>query len=445
MKRKLVSDLLLLLFAFTLLSACSGQGAQPAGSVGEGGDKETEQPEAKPADDKPFAGVVLRTISGPDETGYWGKLNKEFEDKTGIKIEVDTVPYGQQQQKLVNSFLSGGSTYDLFVMDVIDLPQYVEAGWVEPVDQWIQEEWKTDLLPFAQSAVVYKDKWYGLPWASEWKSFVYNKEMLKKAGYDRPPANWDDFIKVSKELQDKGIVKYASTWSWLQGEALICDFVAIAASKGAVFFDDSGQPKFNDEKSVEALQMMVDMLHKYKIVDPASLTFSESNVSNAMQAGDIAFELSWGIPQVGLNDEKQSKVVGQTEVARMPYSVKAATISGPMAYSISSGSKNKEAAWEYIKFLAGPDGAKRAAVENGVFPGWKSVIGSTEVKAAIPGLEELLEQGETAVNRPQVPWYHEWSSMMQVELQNALTQKKSPKQALDDAMDKTLKLMKENE
>jgi len=423
-----IYSMIALILSLSLFSACSNSGTTKDTS-GKNGD---------------FEGVVLRTIGGPDETGYWAKVNKEFEEQTGIKIERDTVPYGQDTQKLINSFLAGGSSYDIFVTDVIDVPQYVAAGWVEPIDQWITEEMKEDLLPFAKSAVIYEDKWYGLPYASEWKSFVYNKEMLQKGGFSEPPKTWEEFIEVSQSLQEKGIVKYASSWSWLQGEALICDYTAIAASMGSTLFDADANPTFNDESGVKALQLMVDMIHKYKIIDPASLTFSEGPVGDAMAAGDIAFELQWGIPTVELNNEEQSKVVGQIEASLMPYEVKPATISGPMAFSISSGSKNKEASWKYIEYVAGPEGSKRATLENGMFPGWKSIYEDPEVKEKVPALQDIIDQGENAVNRPAVPWYNEWSSMMQVELQNALTQKKTPQQALEDATQKTLKIISEN-
>ena len=33
----------------------------------------------------------------------------------------------------------------------------------------------------------------------------YNKDLLKQVGYDEPPANWDDFLKLCKKLKNAGI------------------------------------------------------------------------------------------------------------------------------------------------------------------------------------------------------------------------------------------------
>lgn len=445
MKRKTsVCALLMILVAVAVMSACG----KNSGSSDSGGSTAPSMGGTTAADssnsDKPLAGTVLHTIASPSNEEFFTKINQEFKEKTGIEIQVDTVGYNDVAPKLMNSFMAGGSTYDLFVMDVIDLPRFVSAGWVAPVDEWITDDMKKDLLPFAAQALQYEGKFYGLPYASEYKSFVYNKAMLEKAGFTAPPKTWDDFIQYSKTLQEKGIVKYASAWAWSQTEGLVCDFVAIASSMGGKLFDDSGNPVLNSPENVQALQLMVDMIYKHKIVDPASLQYNESNVLSAMSAGDIAFELNWGLPLTPLNDKSKSKIVGQAEVAPLPYTVSSATIAGPMSYAISAGSKNKEAAWEYIKFLNDQNGSKRQALEIGMFPGWKSVYEDAEVKSGVPGLDKILEQAEVAVNRPQIPWYNEWSSKFQVELQNALTQKKTPQQALDDAMEESQKIKESN-
>lgn len=47
-----------------------------------------------------------------------------------------------------------------------------------------------------------------------------------------------------------------------------------------------------------------------------------------------------------------------------------------------------------------------------------------------------------AYNRPSLVWYNEFSDALQVEVQNALTQSKTPQQALDDAQAKALEIQK---
>jgi multiple sugar transport system substrate-binding protein len=380
----------------------------------------------------------LNTLGGPDPIGHTALQNQKFEQLTGIKVNVTTVPYSEQRTKLLVSFISGGSAYDMFIIDCIEIPEYAEAGWAYPIDQYVTPEMKKDLFPFAAEGVTYKGHWYGLPFASEWKSFVYNEAKLNAAGIKSPPKTWDELIAQSQLLQKKGLVKYGTAFSFFQGECLVCDYVAIAGTFGAKFFDENQNPVFNSGGGVEALQFMVDAIHKYKVVNPGSLNFIELDVDNAMLAGDIAFCLRWGLPLITMNDSRVSKVVRQCKIGLVPSKkgFPTATVSGPMGWAIAAGSKNKEAAIKYIFYRSDQAGAKRDAIAAGIVPGWASLYKDKEMLKAIPGIETMLEQGKYVINRPQVPWYNEFSTMFQVELQNALTLRKTPQQALNDAAQK---------
>jgi multiple sugar transport system substrate-binding protein len=392
--------------------------------------------------------VELNTIEGPGNVPFYLSRFVEFADKTGIKVNLNVIPYGRDAGiKLIASFIAGGEQYDVFLIDCIEVAQYAEAGWVMPVDKWITPDLEKEIVPFAKDGMMFKGHWYGLPYASEWKSFVYNDKMLKNADYTEFPKTWDDVVKYSQKLQDSGVVKYATAFSWAQKESLICDFVAIAASFGGDFFDANLNPLFNKGGAVEALQWMVDSLYKYKIVDPASIMWTEDNVDAAMQSGDIAYQLSWGYPLVRLNDPDKSSILDQAKVGLMP-SVDGKhpyTVSGPMGWSISKGTKYPEEAWKFIEFIAGPEGSKVAAIQAGMFSGWKSVLNDPEVQAGVPGLEDMAKQADYIVNRPIVPWYHEFSIMLAEKLHEALTLKKSPQDALNEAIEETLKIKTEYE
>lgn len=392
--------------------------------------------------------IVLRTIGGPDPHGYEAAENELFTRLyPWTKIQRDTVPYGRGQRlKLLASFAAGGeAAYDMYVIDCVEVPEYAAAGWALDVTSWLSEEMEEGILPFAKAGMMYKNRWYGLPFISEWKSFVYNDHMLKEAGIAGPPKTWDEFVDQSLKLQGAGIVrKYATSWSWAQKECIICDFAALMASFGGKFFDENNNPLFNTSSGVEAVQWMIDSMDKYKISDSASLTYTESDVDDAMEAGDIAFCLRWGLPLVVLNDPKASKVVGECKIGLFPArtlnTYPGYTVSGPMGWSVSVASIHKVQAWEYVKFRAGLIGAKRNAILYGVVPGWASAYKDPYVTKGIPGLDVMLESAKHVVNRPRVPWYYKFSDALQVELHRALVKEKSPKKALDDAVAKCLEI-----
>jgi multiple sugar transport system substrate-binding protein len=205
-----------------------------------------------------FMGVTLTLIDNPEgQTEAMIALQKRCEEQTGIRLNVEVVPHEQVRPKLLAALSAKLPTYDLFYVDIIDLPQYAAAGYVHPLDQFITPEMRADILPFAEKGVIYDGKWMGLPWKAEWMSFVYNKKMLQDAGYDHPPRTWDELIEMSMTLKKKGIVKYPMVFSWgANYEQITVDYVMLVKSLGGELFDAQGNPVFNQGAGVKALQLM---------------------------------------------------------------------------------------------------------------------------------------------------------------------------------------------
>ncbi|MDW8053585.1 MAG: extracellular solute-binding protein [Anaerolineae bacterium] len=372
-------------------------------------------------------------------------LQKQCEEQTGIKLNVEVVPHDQVSVKLETALAAKAPTYDLFVIDIIHLPKYAAAGWVTPLNDFITPEVEEDILPFAKQGVMYQGKWLGLPWKAEWMSFVYNKKMLADAGYDRPPSTWDELIEMSLALKQKGIVEYPVIFSWAANyEQVTVDYVMLVKSLGGELFDEKGEPVFNKGAGVEALQLMYDMMHKHQIIDPAALTLRGGGARrDAAIGGKGAFVFLWGTPLLVMNNPEKSPRAGEFAIAMAPAGKGGSfSVAGPMGWSITAFSKNKEAAYEFIKCLAGPEGEKFMFLKEGAPPGWKSVLADPEVSAKLKeaGGEVMAQQALNLAVRPALPYYSEWSSALQQEVHNVLTKQKTAQQALDDLAEFTRKL-----
>ena len=130
-------------------------------------------------------------------------------------------------------------------------------------------------------------------------------------------------------------------------------------------------------------------------------------------------------------------MVGKIKVGLVPGAaaekVRSATCAGSMGLAITKATKNREAAWKYISFLASKPIQKRQAIAAGALPIWTSLYEDKELRAKHPALADMSAQLKTAYNRPMIVWYNEFSQVLQVEVQNALAGKKTPQQALADA------------
>lgn len=401
------------------LSACSVTGAGTS-SGGEG-------------DGTGTINALFMKQAGYSETDI-NTMIKDFEKKNPkITVKPTFVAYEALHDKIVTSAPAG--TYDIVYSDVIWPAEFASKGIITDVSKRFPESWKKDMLGGALTSAEYKGKYYGVPWGPSTKLFFYNKDMLAKVGASADDVKtWDGVLAVAKKLKDAGVVQYPLAWSWAQAEALMCDYAVMLGAYGGQFTDDSGKLVINKGAGVQALEFMKKSIDE-GLTDPASTTFLEDDTDKSMAAGKTAMELNWESTFRDQNDPSISKVVGQVAVTAPPAGPDGDNpgVNGSMALSIGAKSKNQAAAWKFIEYItseAVQDKYVKSSMTN-----WKASYTKPDVTESNP--EVFAAAGKAYDNmilRPPVPNYNTVSQAIQVELQNALLGKKSPQQALDDAV-----------
>ncbi len=436
-----------LVLASLLLASCSAaQTAAPTTAPATEAPAATEAPTTAA---KPFAGVTLNMIDSPEgQTDAMIALENKCQEETGATLNVEVVPQDDVDTKMQTALSTKSSAYDIIGIDIIDLAKYDAAGWLTPLDGYIDDATKNDILPFALEGISYNGKILGLPWKSEFMVFVYNKKMLSDAGIANPPATYDELIQDSKILKEKGIVEYPIAFTWAAGyEQISSDYNMFVKSMGGQLFDDSGKPVFNTGAGVKALQMMYDMINTYKIVDPAALTLKGGGTRrDIVMGGNAAFAFLWGTPLVTMNDPANSKLAGDFEIALAPDGGAGhISLAGPMGMSISAFSQNKDAAWAMLKCIAGPEGEKSLFLADGSPFGYASDLNDSDVQAKMTaaGGAVTTEQAKYLAVRPALPYYADFSSALMDTVQKVLTNQVSVQQGLDDLAAKTLEIQAE--
>ncbi len=327
-----------------------------------------------------------------------------------------------------------------------DLPEYLKTRKATP-------EMRKNIFPAAWNVVTRSGKAYGIPWLLDTKYLYYNMDMLKQAGFDKPPATWEELVTQAKAIKEKGLAEYPIVWSWKQAEAAICDFTALLYGNGGKFLDDSGKPVFNDDKGVAVLSWMKQTLDE-GLTNPASPSDLEGDVLNVFNSGKAAFALNWlFMYDIANYDTAQSQVTGKVGITNIPVfqsvggSPKSASVDGSSGFSIAASSPVVDAAYKYLAYLTSEAvqlkySAKQLPIWTTAYQGanLETLKGATRSNpVTVPA---FAEQFPFAVLRPNIPYYMEGSTALQLALQEALTGQKSPKEALDAAAAKWLELSK---
>jgi multiple sugar transport system substrate-binding protein len=393
-------------------------------------------------------GLLLLGGCGGGESGGSGTLNALFmkqaaysetdvknmteqfqKQNPGIKVNLTFVAYEALHDKIVAAAPAG--TYDTVLVDVIWPAEFASKKMIVDITDRFPESERSRIFAGGLKTTEYDSRYYGVPWILDTKYFFYNKKMLGEAGVS-PPDTWDTVVEAARALKSKGVVEYPLVWSWSQAEALICDYTTLLGAYGGRFFDESGKPAFNSGGGLQALEFMRMTLDE-ELSNPASTESLEEDVRRIISQGEAAMALNWTYMFALANDPNESQVAGQIDIAHTPEGPAGAPgVNGSMGMAISNGSQNQDAAWKYIQFMTSQKIQNQYAKLS--LPIWKSSYDQEEVVQALPQVVPVAkEQLNDMILRPVVTNYNDVSHTLQVEIQQALTGDKSPRQALDDA------------
>ena len=403
------------------LSGCSVTGATTAST----GDNE--------GDGTGTINVLLMKQAGYTESDVATMITQFEAANPNIKVNPTFVSYEALHDKIVTSAPAG--TYDVVHLDVIWPAEFASKGLITDVTSRFPASWTTDMLGGALSSAEYQGKYYGVPWGPSTKLFFYNKDMVAKVGATADDLKtWDGVLAVAKKIKDAGLVKYPLAWSWSQAEALICDYAQMLGAFGGTFTDASGKLAVNDAAGVQALTWMKQTIDD-GLTDPASLTFLEDDTDKSMAAGKTAMEINWESTFRDLSDPSISTIVGQAAVTATPAGPTGdhPGVNGSMALAIGATSTHQAAAWKFIEYATSE--AVQEQFVTSSMTNWKASYTKPDITKNNP--EVFAAAGpayDSMILRPPVANYNSVSQILQVEIQNALLGKKTPQQAMDDAV-----------
>jgi multiple sugar transport system substrate-binding protein len=387
------------------------------------------------AEAKTTLNALFMAQAGYSESDVRAMTDAYLKNHPDVSIKLEFVPYEQLHDKITLA-AGSGQGYDTVLYDVIWPAEFAENNILTDVTSRIDPATKSAVEDGAWTTVYYKDKAYGMPWSVDSKYLFYNKEMLQKAGIANPPKTWDELLADAKIIKQKGIVDYPIVWSWSQAEAVICDYAILLQAYGGKFLDENGKPAFNKGGGLDALKYMVQSL-KDGVTNPHSIEYLEEDVRGVFSSGKAAFALNWTY-MYGLanTNAKESQIVGKVGVVAPPGvdgKNPIGTVNGAMGLGIPTSSQNKDAAWDYIKFLSSPEIEAKYAASSP--PIWKSFY-EEAAKQNRPDSDLMKAEAESfnaLSNRPQVPDYQQFSARLQQAIQQALLGKATPEDALNAA------------
>lgn len=130
---------------------------------------------------------------------YIDEFEKENPD---IKIDFSYAPPTSEYISTLQTRLVGNQAPDVFIITSENRDDLIDNGYAKDLTD---ESFMKNISQANKDFVGRDGKTYGMSITSWVSGIAYNKDLLKQVGYDEPPANWDDFLKLCKKLKNAGI------------------------------------------------------------------------------------------------------------------------------------------------------------------------------------------------------------------------------------------------
>jgi len=369
---------------------------------------------------KPYAGTELEVLF-LDRPGYAAaiKMLPEFEAATGIKVNQTTVPYENALGEQVRDFVAGGDI-DIALIDLVWIGNFAENNWIVPIDTFTADPALTDpdldladFFPLTLNAFGgWNGKTYGLPFDNYSGLLFYNSCMLKDAGFDVPPATWQEVMDTyGPALTKDG--KYAYALQSKRNETQSADsFARFLWPFGGSFLTADFKSNLNSPESQAGLQFRQDLM---KFMPEGIVAYDHSEAVNALAQGDVAFITEWSAFYSTLASPETSTLGDCLAVAPEPTGPagrKPALGGFSLAVAAQADDNEKAAGWLFIQWLTSKANAG-TYLELGGVPARQSAYADpalAETYKFIPALVESWQEGVPEFR----PRFAEWPSVTEV-------------------------------
>ena len=310
--------------------------------------------DVKPPNQPPEKGATLRVLRpskfvDPDET-IFRENTKAFTAATGIPVRVDFVGWEDLRPQtavtantgagpdIVLGFPNDPHLYIDKLVDMTELAEYLGkkyGGWYFLPEKY-GKKWGTN-------------DWIALPMGGATGPTVYRISWVKEAGYDKIPADLDQFLDLCRKLKKNG-----HPAGFALGNA-VGDANGYASwllwSHNGYMVDEKGNVAINRRETIDALKYAKEL---YPNLISGVLSWNDSSNNKAFAAEEIAMTFNGvSIYYVLKNDPKTAHIAADTDHAPQPFGLAGKTPASALILNAMTFKHTKypNAAKEYLRFM----------------------------------------------------------------------------------------------
>lgn len=198
-------------------------------------------------------------------------LTELEKENPGMKIQLETTPYTDYQQK-ISTQIAAGIAPDILYVEVNNFVDLYLRGALEDLTPYVKKDNfdLSDFYPTVLGRFSSGDGLYALPQDTAPTGLVYyNKAVFREAGVPYPSDDWSwpgDFLAVCQKLTKRDAKGKLIRWAYC--DAYPISYMNFLYSNGGSLVDDPLHPtRFTADSpaAMEAIQFRWDLIHKYHV------------------------------------------------------------------------------------------------------------------------------------------------------------------------------------
>lgn len=361
--------------------------------------------------------AALAACSGspdPNQLTFWAlgregeivaQMMPEFERRTGIRVDVQQIPWTAAHEKLLTSYV-GESVPDLAQVGNTWVPEFEAIDAITDLTDLAADSTSVDEQDYFEgiwATNVVNERLYAIPWYVDTRVLFYRSDILAAAGYDEMPRTWSEWQQAMDEIAGEG--RYAILLpmdEWPQATIL-------ALQSGADLVENGRRGAFRDPEFIRGLETYVNMFRQ-----GWAPVYSRTQVANRylqFAEGEFAMMITgpWEIAEFRnrLPAERQDDWMTAPMPAPDGSPWPGVSLAGGSSLVIFRDSPRKEAAWKLIEYLSEPEQQIRFFELMRNLPARRSAWEANSIRSN-PYLNAFRLQLERVVPTPAIP---EWERL----------------------------------
>lgn len=356
--KKMLSLFLAATLAVALLAGCQ---TKPPQSQAAGSGAASAQPSAGSTGGKRVLTFNTNSFAAPQNVPGLAEAFAKWEQENNAKLEI-TVGVDDYLPKLLQD-INAGNVADVSFVDGSNLAEVNLTGAMVSLDKWFTPEMQAEHFDYAIEGSTIggevKAVWFhGGLW-----NLYYREDLLKEAGFDGPPKDWNELLEMGKALSvdednDGVIDRYGLGIPAFPDAVTVCTLLPWFWGHGDDINLTDGESKvvFGEGKEFDAMLDTTNFLQKLMaegVVSPdfASIKFTdvEANFVGGQTAMAILGNWHYPLMKESGGEEFISKI-GIADIPAVPGKTSATTAGGWTIAMFAKDPEQQELAWSFMNF-----------------------------------------------------------------------------------------------